>query len=69
MKLKIKPGVPYELDADDNPTFEKWMDRVDACVWEGVGVSVHDLPDCDFRIWYEERLRPIRAADRAIRRA
>lgn len=69
MKFKILPGVPYEMDAGDNPTFEKWMNRVDAYVWGGAGVSVHDLPGCDFRIWYEERLRPVRAADRAVRRA
>ena len=32
MKIKIKQGVPYELDASDNPTFEKWMERVDSVV-------------------------------------
>ena len=69
MRLKVKQGVPYELDADDNPSFDRWMKRVDDVVWNAAGVSVHDLPDCDFRTWYDERLRPIRAAARAVRRA
>ena len=69
MKLKIKEGVPYEMDADDNPTFERWMERVDDVVWRAVGCSVLDLPDCDYWTWYDERLRPVRAAARAVRRA
>ena len=69
MKIKIKQGIPYEMDTTDNPSFNRWMERVDSVVWKSVGVSVHDLPDCDFRIWYEERLRPVRAAARAVRRA
>ena len=69
MKLKVKADVPYEMDANDNPSFDRWMERVDNLVWKGAGVSVHDLPDCDYRIWYDERLRPVRAAARAVRRA
>lgn len=69
MRIKIKQGVPHELDAGDDPTFERWMERVDSVVWRAAGVSVHDLPDCNYRIWYEERLRPVRAAARAVRRA
>ncbi len=67
--LKIKPGIPYELDADDNPTFEEWMQRIDRVVTRAVGLSIHDLPDCTFRDWYEERMRPVWAADAALRRA
>ena len=69
MKIKIKPDVPYELNAGDSPTFERWMDRVDGLVWTCAHLSVYDLPDCLFRIWYDERLRPVRAAARAVRRA
>ena len=69
MIITIKKGVPYELDANDNPSFKCWMKRVDSVVWKMVGMSVHDLPDCNFRIWYDERLRPVRAAARAVRRA
>ena len=69
MKLKVKQGVPYELDSGDNPTFDRWMERVDSVVWRAVGCSVYDLPDVDFRTWYNERLRPVRAAARAVRRA
>jgi len=69
MKLRIKEGVPHELDPGDNPTFDEWMDRVDSVVWRAAGCSVHDLPDCNYRDWYDERLRPVRAAARAVRRA
>ena len=66
MKLSIKQGTPYEMDRGDNPTFDEWMRRVDAVMWRAVGVSIHDLPDCDFRTWYDERLRPVRAANRTL---
>ena len=69
MKIRIKEGTPYEMDASDRPTFEQWMERVDSIVWRAVGCSVYDLPDVDFHTWYDERLLPIRAATRAVRRA
>lgn len=65
--LKLRKGLPFVMDADDNPTFDRWMERVDALVWK-FGLSVHDLPDCDYWTWYDERLRPVRAANRALRR-
>ncbi len=67
--LKIKPGVPHELDPGDNPTFEEWMQRVDRVVTRAVGLSVYDLPDCRYRDWYDERMRPVWAADEALRKA
>ena len=69
MKIRIKPGIPYELDPGDNPTFEQWMARVDRVILTSIGISIHDLPDCPFRDWYDDRLRPVRAAARALERA
>jgi len=66
--LKVKPGVGQKLDAGDNPTFEEWMKRVDkflAYRW----LCADDLPDCDYRTWYANRVRPIRAANRALKNA
>lgn len=67
--IKVKPGVPRVMDATDNPTFQGWMHRIDRLITAWAGLSVHDLPDCPFREWYEDRLRPIRAANLALRRA
>lgn len=64
--LKVRDDVPYYLDDGDNPSFDDWMHRVDAIVWRCVGMSVYDLPDCPFRDWYDDRLRPSRAASRAV---
>ena len=57
--LKIKPGVPYYMDEDDRPTFNKWMERIDNLFWRFVGLSAHDMPDCPFMDWYEERIQPV----------
>jgi len=69
LTIKIKPGTPYEMDDNDNPTFEQWMKRVDQVLINYCGVGTDDLPDCTYRDWYDERLRPIRAANKALRNA
>jgi hypothetical protein len=66
MKIKVKQGVPLTMDAHDWPTFDEWLERVDAVLVRCRGVSVYDLPDAPYRDWYLERLRPIRAANRAL---
>jgi len=50
-------------------TFAYWMKLVDNLVWTQVGCSVRDLPDCNFRIWYDDELTPEEAAERAIKEA
>lgn len=50
-------------------TFEAWMEAVDEQVEALAGCSVHDLPDCPFRDWYDAGLSPRDAALRAIRNA
>jgi len=66
--LKVKPGIGQKLDVGDNPTFEVWMSRVDkflAYRW----TCADDLPDCNYKAWYDRRVRPIRAANRALKNA
>ena len=65
--LKIKKGLPMTMDEGDQPSFEQWMERVDRFVQLACSVSVHDLVDQPYRDWFDARLRPVRAANRAIR--
>lgn len=67
--LKVKAGVPVEMDDDDRPSFDAWMSRIDRVLIRYRGISVYDLEDCPFMSWYEDRIRPIRAANKALKRA
>jgi hypothetical protein len=49
--------------------FESWMREVDEAVWRKAGCSVHDLPDCCFRDWFEAKVTVKGAASRAIKAA
>ena len=69
MKIKIKPGTKQYLDDTDHPTFEQWKGRIEDLLVRFVGISADDLPDCPYYDWYEERLRPVRAANRALKNA
>jgi len=69
MRIKVKPGVPSQMADDDRPTFEEWMSRIDRLVSRVVGLSIYDLDDCLFRDWYDDRLRPIHAANKALKHA
>lgn len=69
MLLKVKAGVPQKLDDGDNPTFEAWIQRVNNFLVRGTGLSAEDLPDCRWMDWYERRVRPIRAANKALKAA
>lgn len=66
--FKVKKGVPLKMDRSDERSFEQWFRAVDKFVGYR-GLSVYDLPDCCYRDWYDNRLRPIRAANRALRNA
>jgi hypothetical protein len=67
--LKVKSGIPAKMNSGDNPTFEEWMKRVDMIIIRACGLSVNDLPDCRFYDWYQQRVRPVHAANRALRYA
>lgn len=69
IQLKVRKGVPMKMDATDKPTFDEWFARVDRCVQKACGLGVDDLPDVDFMKMYEDRLRPIRAANRVLKYA
>ncbi|MHC4713661.1 MAG: hypothetical protein ACYTAN_10395 [Planctomycetota bacterium] len=50
--------------------FDAWMRDVDKWVGEYlIGFSVHDLPDCPFRDWFDSGMTAKGAACEAIRRA
>lgn len=68
MLLKVRKGVPQTMNDGDNPTFDQWLVRVNGFL-DRVGLSTNDLPDQPYRDWYDDRLRPIRAANRALRAA
>ncbi len=67
--LKVKAGVPQKMDPDQNPTFERWITICDRMLMGYRGLSIYDLPDMRWRDWYDARLRPVRAVNRAIRKA
>lgn len=50
-------------------SFEAWMREVDRAVLAAIGCSVHDLPDCLFRDWYDDGIKPASAARKAIKNA
>jgi hypothetical protein len=49
--------------------FETWMERVDEVVNRIAGCSYQDLPDCPYRDWYDDGMKPEVAARRAVRNA
>lgn len=48
-------------------SFEEWMRWVDRYCTSTYGLSIHDLPDCCFRDWYDEGTTYVNAAKRAIK--
>jgi hypothetical protein len=67
MLLKVKKGIGMKMDATDNPTFEQWMVRVDKLLVRACGLSSADLADCMYHDWFDARIRPIRAANKALK--
>jgi len=66
IKIKVKKGVPQHMEANDNRTFDEWFYAVDHLLQYNLGISTDDLPDCPYSQWYADRLRPIRAANKAL---
>jgi hypothetical protein len=67
--IGIKPGASPTMRGDDRPTFDEWMNRIDRVMFSTRGLTTSDLPDCEYRDWYDDRIKPIFAANRALRRA
>jgi hypothetical protein len=49
--------------------FKLWMEQVDRVVDALSGVSVHDLPDCLYRDWFDDNVHAETAARRALKAA
>lgn len=59
-------------DADQPRTeegFQAWLERVEKVLDHLAGCSIHDLPDYCYRDAYDDGVRPVAAARRAIRAA
>jgi len=40
-------------------SFEEWMEKVDELMEERYGVSIHDLPDQQYRDCYDSSIGPL----------
>ena len=49
--------------------YEHWLEMVDNWTYRVVGCSIHDLPDCELRIWHDEGLSPLDTAREALKAA
>lgn len=47
--------------------FDRWMAEVDDAVISVCGMSVHDLADADFAVWYDDDITPKAAAAQVLR--
>jgi hypothetical protein len=65
--LKEVPEVT--TDASHPTDFDAWMEAVDNAVQTSCGASVHDLPDCCYRDWFDDGLSPREAARLALENA
>jgi hypothetical protein len=57
------------MTMEQNERFEQWLKQVDDFVQRYCGLDTSDLPDCNYRDWYEDGDKPATAAKRAIRMA
>lgn len=55
--------------AKDKLAFKRWMAEVDRVVEDEVGMSVHELPDCTYRDWFDDETDAEEAAYMALEQA
>ena len=48
-------------------TFEQWKKQVDKNISVFCGLTSDDLADCCYMQWYEDGVKPLSAAKRAIK--
>lgn len=61
--------MAIELKPERKP-FDVWFAKVNSAVEaETGGLSVNDLPDCCFRDWFDDGVKPEAAAKRALKNA
>lgn len=49
-------------------TFEQWLNKVHKYL-DFIGLSIHDIPDCPYRDWYDDGVQPNSAARKAVKYA
>jgi hypothetical protein len=49
--------------------FQDWMEAVDTCIEDRIGLISLDLPDCDYWTQWDNGTSPTAMANRAIREA
>ena len=47
-------------------TFEKWMEQVDEYLFRMCGMGSADLPDQNYRLWYDDGLESEEAAQNTL---
>lgn len=47
--------------------FGQWLDKVDELIKKALNVSLHDLPDFNYRDWYDTKVKPATAAKRVVK--
>ena len=67
LRIKAKAGIGRTMNADDNPSFEEWFKRVDNLLSRHIGIGADDLVDIDYTSLYDDRVRPIHAANKALK--
>ena len=67
VRIKAKAGISRYMDASDTPTFEAWLQRVDNLLLRYLVIGTEYLVDIDYMSLYDDRVRPIHAANKAIK--
>jgi hypothetical protein len=49
-------------------TFEEWMDEVNIEIVAQAGVRALDLPDAEYRVWFDEGISPQETAELVLER-
>lgn len=50
----------------DDADFDAWMDEVNMCIHNAIGVRAGDLPDQTYRAWFEDGMEPDEAATEVL---
>ena len=67
--MTTRGRINYLNLSRDALTFTEWMAHVDKRLWVRTGTESADLPDCDYRAWYDAGISAWHAAQRALRNA
>jgi hypothetical protein len=65
----LPPGVHSSDIPGNDSTFEEWMRYVDQEIGEVCGLGHRDLPDANYRDWFDDEMTPHEAALEALEAA